>query len=466
MKNKRDKSNSAADVRHLQGVRHLKSATATRLRKTFILIHRYVGLVMAVFLVVAGITGSLIAFHDELDAAINRSLLKVEPPHVNAELMHPLKLRDELAAKLPGVRINWVPLEQKTDEASVFYVDWEGENTTKDDTWFVNPYTAKILGSRTYGDISQGVKNLMPFIYRLHYSLALGTVGSYIFGIIALLWTIDCFVGAYITFPPPSQKKRTTKEWFKRWKPSWLVRANKLFAFVFTFHRASGLWIWALLFVFAWSSVGLNLREVYNPVMKTVFGDTGGHQIERLDKPLKNPSLSWNEAYSIGQNHLSELSKEHGFNIEWERNMRYYPHIGAYILVVSSSLDIADKIPFTAVYMDGNSGKLLWFSAPTGQNTANTVSTWLNRLHFGDIKALGLPYRIFVSLLGLVVAFLSVSGVWIWLKKRKKKTSGRAGKNNGHQPLPNHLKPERMKVPQKPEKEEQAVKPLTTIGNR
>ena len=48
----------------------------------------------------------------------------------------------------------------------------------------------------------------MPFLYKLHYSLALGEVNSYLFGVVALLWTIDCFVGAYLTFPPPSGARR------------------------------------------------------------------------------------------------------------------------------------------------------------------------------------------------------------------------------------------------------------------
>ncbi|MEX2564352.1 MAG: PepSY-associated TM helix domain-containing protein [Cyclobacteriaceae bacterium] len=70
------------------------------------------------------------------------------------------------------------------------------------------------------------------------------------------------------------------------------------------------------------------------------------------------------------------------------------------------------------------------FHAPTGQNTGSTVATWLFRLHMADIKALGLPYRIFVTLLGIVIAFLSVSGVWIWLKKRRKKKSSRKNVKN------------------------------------
>ena len=406
------------------GTRNIKNSTTpkTHMRQTFILIHRYVGLVIALFLVVAGLTGSLLTFYHELDTAINPSLMKVEPPHKNAQVMDPLQLREEVALKLPGAVIGRVPLEQKPDEATVFYVDWEDESTAKDDTWFVNPYTAEILGSRTWGNFSQGKKNLMPFIYRLHYSLALGTVGSYLMGIIALLWTIDCFVGAYITFPPPTKKKRTPKEWLHRWKPSWLVRANKLFSFVFTFHRASGLWVWAMLFVFAWSSVGLNLHEVYNPVMKATFGMEKPvyQQIGELEKPLYNPKISWEEAYALCQKYMTAQAQQKGFELQGERGLRYRAAKGYYQYNVRSSLDISEKYPGTAVYLDANTGELLAFDAPTGQNTGKTITRWLYHLHWADIKYLGLPYRIFVTFIGIVIAFLSVSGVWIWWKKKRK----------------------------------------------
>jgi len=397
--------------------------TGKNARKLFIAIHRYVGLVMAVFLVVAGITGSLIAFYHELDAAINPSLFKVEPPSANAELMDPFQLREEVSKQLPGAVIRSVDLDQKPDEAAVFGVSWEDETQpNKDDTWFVNPYTAEILGSRTYGDITQGVKNLMPFIYRLHYSLALGTVGSYIFGIIALLWTIDCFVGAYITFPPPSQRKRTPKEWFKRWKPSWLVRANKLFSFIFTFHRASGLWVWAMLFVFAWSSVGLNLKEVYNPVMKATLGMEEPFYLRHgeLEQPLNNPALSYPEAHDKAKKLMAAQAQQNGFEIIAERDLRYYAARGYYQYNVRSSLDISERYPMTAIYLNANTGELLEFYAPTGQDTGTTITSWLYHLHWADIKGLGLPFRIFICIMGVAVAFLSVSGVWIWLKKRKK----------------------------------------------
>ena len=41
--------------------------TSFNLRKTSLWIHRYTGLAIAGFLIIASITGTLLAFHDELD---------------------------------------------------------------------------------------------------------------------------------------------------------------------------------------------------------------------------------------------------------------------------------------------------------------------------------------------------------------------------------------------------------------
>ena len=37
---------------------------------------------------------------------------------------------------------------------------------------------------------------------------------------------------------------------------------------VLDLHRAGGLWLWAMLFVFAWSSVAFNLTPAYDAVMR------------------------------------------------------------------------------------------------------------------------------------------------------------------------------------------------------
>lgn len=399
-----------------------------RLHNAALLLHRYVGLAMAVFLIVAAVTGSLLAFNRELDAALNPDLFEVTPPP-GAKPLTPLELKDALLRQLPeGQTIDGLRLHHEPGQSVMLFTRPVTANApAADDTWFVNPYDGQVLGSRTWGDISQGRRNLMPFLYRLHYSLALGEVGVTLFGIVALLWTFDCFVGAYLTFPGTSRSERTTsaRSWLRRWGTSWLVRGGKLFSWLFTFHRASGLWVWGMLLVFAWSAVGLNLKPVYKPVMSTLFGleDDAWDRMPAVDPAENEPRLDFGAALRRGQELMAEQATVRGFDVYEARWLGHAPERGAYRYMVRSSLDISDRYPDTSVWFDADTGQLLVFDATTGQRLGNTLTSWLFHLHFGSIAIGGLPYRIFVSLMGLVIAALSGTGAYVWWKKRAKRRS-------------------------------------------
>ena len=84
---------------------------------------------------------------------------------------------------------------------------------------------------------------------------------------------------------------------------------------------------------------------------------------------------------------------------------------------MKSSRDIRDKLGLTQIAFDGDTGALISLDLPTGEHSGNTVTYWLRALHMADV--FGLPYRIFVCVLGLIITMLSVTGVYIWWKKRK-----------------------------------------------
>jgi uncharacterized iron-regulated membrane protein len=418
------RSNAVAD-------RH-SASPGNRLRATVLLFHRYVGLSTAVFLAMAGMTGTFLVFLHELDAWLNPDLLVAEAPvsgPTPLDPLDPLELRERVERQLPAARVEYVDLKQEPGKAASFWVSAREGKIFVDDEVLVNPYTGAILGSRHWGDIRQGRKTLMSFLYRLHYALALDKVGTVLMGIVALLWTFDCFAGAWLTLPsrrapgtPAMEGGAGTgrkKSWLARWKPAWLVRAGGSFAFVFSWHRASGLWVWAMLLVFAWSSVGLNLEEVYNPVMKTVLGmeKRAWETLKELDKPLVDPRITWPEAREIGRKRMMEAARLRGIRIFEERGMGYDPSRGVYRYQVRSSRDISDRYPSTTVWFDADTGALRAFEAATGETAGNTLTAWIYHLHWGSIAMGGLPYRIFVSLMGLAVAGLSVTGVWVWWKK-------------------------------------------------
>lgn len=374
---------------------------------------------MAVFLVTAGLTGTLLAFYPELDRALSGELMDVTPPSPDARPLDPFELKARVDQQMPeGKELLTVQLDVEPDRALGVWIE------TKPGHWeetFIDPYTGKVLGARDWELPKRGA-DVMPFIYSLHYSLALGEVGSTLFGIVALLWTIDCFVGAYLTFPRRERSGRSGAKtsWVRRWIPAWLVKTKQLGSFMFTFHRASGLWAWAMLLVFAWSAVAFNLREVYTPVMAALTGmKPEGHDVlPQLKPPYPKPALSLREAHAVGKKLMAEEARRRGFTIEREYRLYYAEDHAAFAYGVESSLDLSRKHPRTEVYFDGN-GRFINFDAPTGIAAGNTLSSLLIALHIASIG--GLPYKVLVSLFGLVVAGLSVTGVWVWWKKRERK---------------------------------------------
>lgn len=61
--------------------------------------------------------------------------------------------------------------------------------------------------------------------------------------------------------------------------------------------------------------------------------------------------------------------------------------------------------------------ELYGFYAPTGIATGDTIISWLFALHMASVG--GVPYRIFVAVLGLGIFALAISGIWIWWRKRR-----------------------------------------------
>ncbi len=392
------------------------------LRKVALMLHRYVGLALAVFLIVSGLTGSLLAFHHEIDTALNPELFRVSQAPLGARVLSPLALRDRALALAPsGATISSVNFDTPPNEAVAFYLDLPSERrgAGADDEYFLDPYTGDLKGSRRWGDLRQGRRGFMPFVYRLHSSLALGEVGEVLLGIVALLWTLDCFVGAYLTFPvsgPPGSRDGN-RAWFGRWKRAWLLKTTRLFSLIFTWHRASGLWVWGMLFVFAWSGVSLNLHDVYEPTMHALVGPGQSYDIPELDAPVDEPKLSFFEAHKIAATAMDQEARARDFVVLSERSLRYRPASGVYEYRVYSSRDISQKYANTTIWIDGDSGERRGAWLPTGESASETLSTWLYQLHFGTIDGGGFLYRVFISIVGIAVCVLSGTGVWIWWNK-------------------------------------------------
>jgi uncharacterized iron-regulated membrane protein len=383
------------------------------LRRLFVLLHRWVGLAMAGFLVVVGMTGCLLAFYGELNHWIAPNVT----PGPHGAPLPPAVLARMAEAAVPGARALTVYLGGESGAAKIGLAPAPGAPPLGFASVTLDAVTGEELHRRRIGVLPTCAAEIMPFVYSLHYELALGATGAWILGVIALFWTIDCFVAACLTLPAPSPANR--RGYLSRWAPAWRVKWPASYYRVnFDLHRAGGLWLWAMLLVFAWSSVFFNLNGVYAPITGAALDFDPPPWVWPAQPPRADglKMLGWEEAQDKGAQLMNEQAQALRFDVQRADALYFKPAKGLIQYRVRSSLDIGATKATTSVLFDAYSGDLVHVSLPTGHKAGNTLTTWIAALHMADV--FGLPYRIFVCVMGAAVAALSVTGVYIWWKKR------------------------------------------------
>jgi len=405
------------------------------LRKLATLVHRWTGLTVALFLIVAGLTGAVTSWDHELDEWLNADIMATPG---RGELRAPLALAAVVEAADPRVQVSYISLGLEEGHAASFLVRPLTDPTTGKpylldyNNVFVDPVTAEITGQRDSLAVSLSRRSLMPFLRTVHYSLHIpafwGTDrwGYWLMGGIALVWLLDSFVGFYLTLPrrlrthsDAAPVRREPATWMQRWKPSWLLRWKVGgYKLNFDLHRAGGLWVWGVIMVVAFTSFSLNLyREVFYPVMSLVSKTTPGPYETQTPAPFGTyiePTLGFAQAIQVARTE----AVRRGFDTQ--PGGIYYG--GDFAFYNVSFFDPANEMGamgmgLSNLYIDAKNGSVLGEYRPW-QGTAADVFVQLQLpLHSGRI--LGLPGRILMSLMGVMVAMLSVTGIVIWARKRR-----------------------------------------------
>lgn len=397
-------------------------------RGLWVLLHRWVGLAMAGFLVLAGLTGSLIAFQAELDAWLNPDLFQARTAGEALsldDLAHAVEAADpRVAASFivppaePG-RTALVTVSARADAGAGAPAP-VGYNQV-----FVDPVSGAILGTREYGAWRFDSAHLMPFIVLLHYSLHLpGKWGDWLLGIVAIAWLLDSFVGFWLTLPAQRGTVRAGPSWWRRWKPAWWVKGGAgALRLNLDLHRAGGLWLWGLLLVLALTSIAMNLRrEVFQPMVQ-LFVPVSPDPFRSLpERPLADGAarLRWHDAVQAARAHLPVPSRT------WPLHGVYHAkELDAFAVtfVEPGNRNTVGRLGEERVFVHAGTGALLLRHGYGDGTAGDKYLAWQYPLHSGQIA--GLPGRILVCAAGLAVAGLSITGVVIWASKRRARRFGR-----------------------------------------
>ena len=384
------------------------------MRRQLVRLHRWFGVATALFLFVAGLTGAIIAWDHELDATLNPSFYQAR---TSGQPQTSLELARRVEAADPRLQVTYLPLAVEPGHTLQMMVLPRTDPATKQpypldfDQIAVDPVTGEILGRRQWGAVSLARLNLIPFIYKLHYTLQLPftggvDIGTWLMGSVGIVWLFDSVIALCLSFPS-----------LRAWRKSFAFRLKRGgYALTFDLHRSGGVWIWGLLTIVALTSVSMNLSsQVVRPIVSQLSALT--------PDPFNNPEIL--RAPQPGDQVLSrerivELAEQAGREMHLAAppgGLYYAQFMHAYgVGFYTAGHDHGDAGLGNAwIYWDAATGKRLSAQIP-GKGTAGDIFMQVQfPLHSGRI--LGLGGRILISTVGVAVAVLSVTGLLIWLKK-------------------------------------------------
>ena len=378
-----------------------------RTRELWFSVHKWIGLACLVFLVIAGVTGSAIAFRPQIDAWLNPGLFRAP---ASGALLSPGTLADRLEAQRPQVRVNLLPLSARPGQAVAVSVEPKaGAAALGYDQVFLDPASGRVLGQRATAP-GWDASHLMQGVYELHARLLAGTFGRWLMGIVSGLWAISTLVGLYLTLP------RTGPFWAK-WKPVWTINPKaRLPRLLLDLHRASGLWLLLAGIAVSISGCAINF---YSEAAAPAANLLSPSKVAALNSDAPSPPgpkprrLGWDAAAA-----RAGEAAAHRSGVRLAPAVASFDADGNLYRVGFTRSGVRDYTGLGPVYwyVDADSGRVAYVDDPYRDSLGRIFLRGLYPIHSGQM--LGLTGRILALLLGLAVVEMSITGGYLWWRKR------------------------------------------------
>lgn len=362
------------------------------MRKRLWQLHSWLGLAAGLGLLVIGLTGSLLIFHEELELLFNPEMVRVEPAPAGRPDMSPsnrLPLDTLLAhaqRQLPNHEVTgWLPQYEAPHLADLLYVIERGNNE-----WLVatlDPYTGNLLASPRLGTTT-----LTGWLLDLHYMFLADHVGMFLAGLFGIML---CLLGA-------------SGVWMYRefWKNFFTLRWNRGARILFSdLHKFTGIASVAFNLILGFTGAYWNLTHLV------------GHWINGDPPQPKIVQRLYPESLSLDALARDAAQRLPGFR----GNFISLPSDPAAPAVIFWGA-VEPRGRFTGPY-----GSTVSYDPQTGAHTATSdlrTQGWWARfadsftpLHYGTFG--GLTVKVLWCLGGLTPGLLGITGFLIWLRRRR-----------------------------------------------
>jgi uncharacterized iron-regulated membrane protein len=343
------------------------------MRKVLVRLHLIGGFAGAIFIIMLGLTGAVMAFEEEIDHLTHRRLFHVSPSGA------PLSLADLSAratAAFPGHPVVTYGLGVSPDLS--WSVNVGGTIV------FVNEYTGEILGTRT-GPTWLGK------IHQLHLRLLAGDTGKTIVSWAGVLTALLTVSGLYLWWPI----KRVTIRGAAHGRRFW-----------FDVHNAVGVFAFVFLFLLSLTGVVIGFEAWTTPLLYRVSGSAPVRGGLTVTPHSGSPLLTPDQALAIARDELPGAVPV-SVNVPGPK--------APYRIALRFP---EDRTPGgrSRVFINPYDGSVLQVES-SRTTSAGTRLIILNRaVHTGDI--FGMPTKLLMSLASVAAVAQVITGLMMWWKRQ------------------------------------------------
>lgn len=357
----------------------MKSKT---LRNIAFSLHRYIGLAVGLILIIVGITGSLLVFQKEFDHfLVQRQFGQITQQPQRVAIASVVDQVKTAYSDRPEFKLDSVITLPNSPTYTVRLADQNDKQTEV----FVNSYTGEILGSR------DGENSLIRLVYKLHYALLAGDIGTKIVGIVALLLLILSITGIFLW---SGWRKLITG-----FKIKWQAHPKRV---NYDIHKVAGIITAVFLGFTAFTGFCWNFYEYAEPAIYALTFTP--HSKEPVSQTVAGKSaLGITEILKIADATLPNAETTY-INLPTKPEETF--------TIYKKSPQALNDFGDSSVYVDQYSGKILKLVDGRNLPLAEKVLNSFTPLHYGTFW--GLPTRILYVFVGLAPLILFATGFVMW----------------------------------------------------
>ncbi|UHG94318.1 PepSY-associated TM helix domain-containing protein [Spirosoma oryzicola] len=361
-----------------------------KLTRRLFTIHSWLGLITGIFLILLGLSGSVLVFRHELDRLANHDLLTVKPsrPLYERSLT---RCYQTITARYPNLDgIAWMNPNAGPTDAYDFRLYLNDARLFTYDLGLIslNPYTNTILREGKSSDFSP---SFIEWLLQFHFSFQLGVpgaalaalfgltmLGSLLTGVVVyrkIIWKVLCF------------RVRINRK-------NWRTLSSDL-------HRVVGVWSLLLNAIIFFTGFWMNLFAFEAKTWKT----------EQIPTHLNTTMvLSADALLQKARQLMPDLKPSYVYlPTQPERKFRVNgPLEGQWALWGTGNL----------VSLDQQTGKLIQLRRLAALPIGDRLEATFFPLHVGNYG--GLPVKVLYALIGLTPGLLAITGFLLWWRRVRK----------------------------------------------